>query len=408
MKDRQVGSIWKNPVFVLYASCRFISNLGTAFYMIALPLTIYQLTGSGTSMGLMGMFETLPLLLGPLAGAVVDRMSRRLILLWSGVLQAVIVGMIPLLHALEQLQTTHMYLIGMLLGFVSIFMRSAEFAVIPILFRENIGGANAGLSLAWTSAQLIGPLAAGGLLALFDPFLLILLNAVSFLATGLVFLVIRFPEQVLKIRNVGQFLYDVGDGFKLIKESSVMLPLIVVLAVSNLGDNGLMLVIYYHLKHVLHFENDMIGWLTTAMGIGMLLGSLLSSRLQKTISPIQMFSWGFVLASTGTVLFLVPYWQMIPVALAVIAVGGTMVAVGESIIIQQSVPNEFLGRVGATTRTLKLAMRPVSMILLMSIAEHFTSSYALLFSFVLNGLAILIIFLSPLMKRGQNETRIGL
>lgn len=393
-KMTAMKSIWLNRTFSLYAICRFISNLGTSFHMIALPLIVYRMTHSAMDMSLMGVFETIPLLASPLAGAVVDKVSRRQILLWTGIIQAILVGIMPALFYMGQLQLWHMFLIGFLLGIVTNFMRSAEFAVIPILFEESIAAANAGLSVIWTSAQLIGPLLAGTLLSIWDPFVLIVLNAVSFLATGLVFLKIKFTENVGGIRNAKQFFHDVKFGFTLIVKSKLLLTLVTIVALSNLADNGLILVIYYHLRSTLNFNENVIGWLTSSLGIGMLIGSIISGTMKK-FSPVKTIYWGFTIAAIGVLLFLIPLWFFIPIGLMLVAVGGIMSSIGENVLIQQSVLNEYLGRVSGALRLLKLATRPISIFFLMWITENLGAKIAFLISIFIYALILIIMIMIP-------------
>lgn len=403
------NSIWVNKIFSLYAISRFISNIGTSFYIIALPLAVYKLTGSGKAMGLMGMFETLPLLLGPLIGTFTDYFSKKRILVVSGILQAICTGLIPLLYFLDILQVYHMYFLGFILGTFSTFMKNAEFSIISVLFKKDLSGANAGLSLMWTTSQFMGPIIAGLLMLYFDAFLLILINALSFLFPALTMLMIRFPEgnNFKKEQNNGFFKKTI-EGFSYMKSNSTLKWIIVTLLVSNLADNGLLLVLIYHFRAVLEINNSTISWIMAFMGIGSILGSITYNRL-KHISPNRLFIWGFIISTVGTLGLLTPYWILLPIVLLILSIGGILVGISQNVIIQESIPYELLGRVNGTIRMLTLLMRPCSMFILPYLAQEFNTYVSFVFVASLNLLAFLIILFSGLneKKSKKNVQTIG-
>ncbi|HFJ9434350.1 MFS transporter [Bacillus thuringiensis] len=399
-------SIWSNRSFLLYAISRFISNFGTSLYIIALPLAVYKMTGSGTSMGLMGMFETLPLIFGPFIGTFTDYFSKKKVLIIAGVLQAICTGLIPLLFYLDILQVYHMYFFGFMLGILTTFMRNAEFSIISVLFKKDLSGANAGLSLMWTTAQFMGPIIAGLLMVYMDAFVLILVNALSFLFPALSMLKIDFTEKNdLKKEKSKGFLKKTIEGFVYIKHNSTLKWIIITLLISNLADNGLLLVLIYHFRAVLEMDNSTISWIMAFMGIGSILGSITYNKL-KHISPNKLFISGFVISTVGTLGLLIPYWFVLPIVLLILSIGGILVGISQNVIIQESIPYELLGRVNGTIRMLALSMRPCSMFILPYLAQEFNTYISFGFVAALNLLSFLIILFSDLNEKKNSKKNI--
>lgn len=127
-------SLHQNRNFnVLYAGT-FIVTMGGQIYSFILPLFIYEWSQSALAMSTMRVMDFVPnVLLGMLAGAMVDRMNRRKMMTWTSLLQAGLAALLVLLLWLDALHLWQLYLFGFLLSAVSYTFGNAKHAIMPQL-----------------------------------------------------------------------------------------------------------------------------------------------------------------------------------------------------------------------------------------------------------------------------------
>ncbi|MCX5786490.1 MAG: MFS transporter [Elusimicrobia bacterium] len=175
----------KHRNYRLYFSGQIISLVGTWMQTVALSWLVYRLTGSAMLLGVVGFVSQIPsFLLAPFTGVVADRFNRHRIIICTqtlAMLQAFILSMLVLSGRIE---IWHIIALSALLGIVNAFdMPARQSFVIEIVERkEDLANAIALNSSIFNSARLIGPSAAGILIAAFGEGLCFLLNALSYLA----------------------------------------------------------------------------------------------------------------------------------------------------------------------------------------------------------------------------------
>jgi len=141
-----------------------ISNLGGSFTLFALPLLVFQLTGSALDLGLVMAFEFLPyLLFGLLLGAWVDRVNRRRMMILVDLARAVVVASIPFLAGLGLLTVWWVYAVAFATSTLKILFDAGEFAAIPSLVGgDDLVKANGHIQASYSAAMFLGPVLAGG------------------------------------------------------------------------------------------------------------------------------------------------------------------------------------------------------------------------------------------------------
>src|SRR5438477_6311261 len=109
------GSLWRDRSFMLFWLGRAVSLLGTAITTVVLPILVYRLTASALLTSLLATLEVLPyLVLGLVAGTVADHVNRRLLMVGCDLLNAVLLGSIPLAAFLHVLTITHIFIVALL------------------------------------------------------------------------------------------------------------------------------------------------------------------------------------------------------------------------------------------------------------------------------------------------------
>ncbi|MBI1881325.1 MAG: MFS transporter [Chloroflexi bacterium] len=154
--------IFESPGFRWLWLANLVSKLGDWLGIIALNLYVFDLTGSATALAGLLAVESIPaLLISPMAGVVVDRFSRRRIMLVANLAAALMFGLLPLTSALWQI-----YVLALLWRLTLSFMEPAERALLPDLVgKDKVLPANSALSAVNYLALIIGPAIAGFLVA---------------------------------------------------------------------------------------------------------------------------------------------------------------------------------------------------------------------------------------------------
>ncbi|MCU0494486.1 MAG: MFS transporter, partial [Chloroflexaceae bacterium] len=185
-------SLWRDHNFVLFWLARTVSLAGSAITTVALPILVFQLTGSAAQTALLAAMRVLPyLVFGLVAGAVADRVNRRRMMVGCDLLSVALLASLPLASLFGVLTLPHIYAVALLSASAFVWFDAANFGALPALVgRTRLVEAN---SLLWSSSILveIGALALGGfMVARLGPAPTLALDALSYLASALLLLVI--------------------------------------------------------------------------------------------------------------------------------------------------------------------------------------------------------------------------
>ncbi|ASS73963.1 hypothetical protein CIG75_02505 [Tumebacillus algifaecis] len=397
-------SVWRTPRFLFYAMGSVVNNLGNQLHFLVLPLMVYSMTHSALNMTVMAVCEALPqVLLSLFAGALVDRLSRRTVIFGALCFQAFCCALIPTLYAAELLQVWMLYILGTCLSIGQIFLRSAEFAAVPAMFPEQKLEASAGLSSCFTATTILGPLLAGILIATFEYPTLLVINFFTYFAPILLCLWSRIPHENLGgVRSVTQVLNDTKNGLRFIFNSRILISIAVVMGLSNFADSGILTVVLFHLKHELVKPDNYISFALMINGIGMLVGTFVPQKF-KWLAKGKMMFFALLINNIGVAMFLLPVTWIAPIALFTGSLGGMMLHIAYTVLIQESVPNEMLGRVNGAMRTMILISFPLSTSMLGSITGFLGSQVAFITAVSLSIIPLLIIFKGPVFRFSQQQ-----
>src|SRR5215204_7686604 len=179
-----VGSLRENRDFLKLWASETVSQLGSQVTLLALPLTaVVLLSANAFEMGLLRAAATAPfLLIGLLAGVLVDRHRRRPVLLGANLGRALVLALIPLASLAGALRIELLYLVAFAAGALTVFFDVAYTAYLPVLARrEHLVEGNAKLEMSRSIAQIAGPGAAGGLVQMVGAPFAVAVDAISYL-----------------------------------------------------------------------------------------------------------------------------------------------------------------------------------------------------------------------------------
>jgi len=259
-----------------------ISLFGSAMTGFALTIWAWQLTGSATALALVGFFNFGPtVLLSPIAGALVDRWNRKLVMMLSDLAAGLSTVVILLLHATGNLQIWHLYVAGAFSGAFQAFQWPAYSAAITTMMpRGQYGRANGMVSLAEFGSGIFAPLSAGLLLGVIGIGGILLIDIVTFVVAigALAFVHIPQPVETEEGRKGrGSLWKESGYGFRYIVQRPSLLGLQLVFFAGNLmGSFGFTLLAPMILARTAN-SAPTLGSVQSAFGVGGLVGSLLLS-----------------------------------------------------------------------------------------------------------------------------------
>ncbi|MFI8457303.1 MFS transporter [Kitasatospora sp. NPDC085464] len=337
---------------------RAVSGLGSAITTVALPVLVFQESGSPLLVSLVAASATLPYLaFGLIAGAVSDRVDRRTLMIVTDVLNALCIGSVPLAWAMGWLTAGHVVAVAFLSSSLALFFDAGVYGFVPdIVGKESLTQANSAIYGAETVVRIAGNAVAGGLIALFRPAGTLALDALSFAVSALF---IRAVTNVAaRIAPAGArpgFKESISEGLRFLAGHPTLRVMTVVGTLQSFSGGAIVgqLVVFADRVLGIHGSDGRIGLLYMAWSAGGIGGSMLLPRLRRRFDAFPLLLWVLpVGALLGLVVVLTTDWRIALVALAVWGTAYLVVLVNTMTYSQEVTPSELQGRVNTTRRML--------------------------------------------------------
>ena len=325
-----------------------ISHAGDAVFMIALPWLMLDITGSKSLTSLVSMSAYLPaVLFGLFAGVVVDRYNRKWIMIYSDILRALLVAVIPLSLIYGFISPLLIGAITFSLSTFSAFFYPARDSLIPhIVTAEELPAANSAISVSGQMSHLLGPLFAGIGISIFGLRHLFTADAISFLFSILLISLIVGPARKLTIEQHPPKWQGIVEGLTYVNSHKGLRILLILTFVNNIFIMGPAIIgLPVFVREVLTSDFGVLAKLEVAMAAGMIVGSFVFWKAEKNISPISILLFGIVMDGiTYTLLFFADTSFIAMLVLIIHGIGIPLITVSRTTIIQAVVPDEFRGR----------------------------------------------------------------
>ena len=227
------------PGLTIVLAGQAVSIMASSMTGFALSIWVFQKTSSATSLGIMTSAFTLPyLLIIPLAGVMVDRYNRKLMMMVSDLAAGLGSLAILILLATGRLQVWHFYLVNILIGLGNAFQWPAYSAAITTMVpKEQYGRANGLMSFVQAGPSAVAPLLAGALLPVIGLKGILLIDIVTFVLAIGALLIVHVPQPVRTAEGLagkGNLLQEATFGFKYIFKRPSLLGFVVMLFFANL------------------------------------------------------------------------------------------------------------------------------------------------------------------------------
>ncbi len=317
--------------------------MGTYLAAVALTVDVFDRTGSGKWVSALLLVEFLPIILiGILAAPLVDRFSRRRLLIASDLVRAVVFCALPFAGS-----ATAIIALAGVQGVATGFFRPAVYAGMPNLVDdEQLSAATSLLQTVENLAWMAGPVVGGLILAAQGPDLAYWLNALTFVLSAV--LLARIPAQRLQVGHVESRGHwgDIADGFQVVLRSRALLTVFVVWNVVTLGVGAINVAEVVLAKVSLDAGNVGFGVLLGASGLGLTIGSFVSGHFVDKLGIGRVYFYGIALMSGGYAIAALASTIYVAVPAVIVASFGNGAAVVcNALFIQRGAPDELRGRV---------------------------------------------------------------
>jgi MFS family permease len=220
------STLWRNQAFVRVWSAATISIFGSLVTRMALPLAAILVLGSGAvEVAVLRSMELIAtLVFGLVAGAWVDRLRRRPVLIWADLGRAALLGSIPVAFALGALTFWQLLLVSGLAAVLTTFFDSADNAYLPtIVEREQLVDANGALAASGSAAEFTAFGVSGFLVQILTAPIAIAVDAVSYLVSAILLATIRREEAPPPPRADREpVLAEIRDGLRIVRHDPVL------------------------------------------------------------------------------------------------------------------------------------------------------------------------------------------
>jgi len=369
----------RNRNYRLYYAGGIVSNTGTWMQRVAQDWLVLQLSGgSGVALGITTGLQFLPmLLLGPWAGTLADRYSKRRLLLLTQAFMGVVALVLGLLDVTDLVEVWHVYVLAGLLGVGSAVDNPARHAfVIEMVGSDDLPNAVGLNSASFNLGRVLGPGLAGLLIEVFDTGPVFLLNALSFVAV-IAALLRMDPAALSPAPRVARGRGQVREGMRYVLRRPDLLTVMVL--VFFVGTFGLNFQITTALMATEVFDKGAgeFGILGSIMAVGSLTGALLAARRGRPrlrLLLLAAFAFGAVEVASGLMpTYLTFAAMLVPAGLTAL----TFITAANSTM-QLGVTPVMRGRVMALYMAVFFGGTPIGAPLVGAVAEAFGARWSLI------------------------------
>ncbi len=400
-----------SPVYRRFLSGAFIGTIGGWMQTTAQGWLVLELTDSPALLGLIGAVAMAPtLVLALVAGVLADRVDRLRLLVATQAAGGVLALSLAVLVTTGVVEFWHVVVIALLAGSASALGLPAFQAIVSTLVdRSVIGNAIALNSAQFNLARIVGPTAAGVVIAAGGLALAFWANAVALFVVCAVLLSVRVRSPADLVRAEASLWSNLVDGIGLIRRDRTVRLLVLLAAVPALFVLNYLVLMPVYARDVLGVGAGGLGLLTAAVGIGALAGALSVAMLRPAGGSVRLALSGLTAASVALVVFAIS--RSLPLSLVALAVlGASQVAyyATTNTLLQVLVAPRLRGRVMSLYMLTSLGVIPFGNLIAGVVAERFGATTALVGGGVLTILVVAgVVGMAPEVVRVRAESAAG-
>lgn len=381
-----------NRDFALLFWGRLVSQIGDGIHYLALTWLVLDLTGSGTALGTMLFASSIPMvILAPFSGVLADLWDRKTIIVSMDILRGLIILALALVYRAGALTMPILYAATVFSSLAGVLFGPAISAALPgLVEKEELVKANSLNTFSRAATSIIGPVVGAFLLGFTGYFGVFLLNGTAFILSAISEMFIRFPrrdgQQSSELPSGSRFFASFREGFAYIWQNLGLRTMIFFAVALNFIFSPLGAVaLPYFGKEVLLLDAQHFGTVKAMMPVGYLLGTAVIGLLTKKFKKESLLSTGIIVQ--GIVIGLMGFYALpqvygelsLPVlmfclsaSLLVMGVFNIFVNVPFQVMLQETVPDAFRGRVFGLLDSMVQMLVPLSMALSGFLVDSFS------------------------------------
>ncbi len=406
---KEVKPLYFNRNFMLLMSARFVSQVGDRIHYFALTWYILNKIGTGSAVGTIMIFATLPsVIMGPFTGVLADRFDRRKIMIAMDSVRAVIAVILGYLVMRDQAPLWSLYLGTGLLAICGALYNPTGNALFPSLVQDSqLLKANSMNSLLSSLALIIGPVVGGILFGLAGTQGAFALNGTTFIFSALCEMFIVSPRLIKRVEvSIKDFRENILEGFKFVYKTKALLAMLLFGLVVNFFFYPVQDIIQpIIVKNIIKLNAEEYGRIIAFFPGGLLLSTLLIQVMPQPKKKYKFMLWSMFCQAMGLILLALP---ILPVfasgidteryfylycgitLLRGLAFGFTNVPM--QVVNQKITPDEFRGRVYALQGTFYQGLMPIAMGIAGFMVDAVPAYGICIFAGAAMGIACLLMF----------------
>ena len=398
------------------------SKLGTFIYNFAISLYVLKITKSAMLFSITLVVNMLPqVIISPIAGTFADRFQKKRIIVISDLLSGLTMLILYTYAHNFGLSMIAIYIASFFLSSLNAIFSTTFSAAIPeIVDKVHLVRLNALKGMADSGARIAGPIFGGIIYVYADIQLFILVNAFSFILSGLSETLITFEvKSRAEEETTGEdlegktsFLSDFNEGIHFIRGNHFIKNLMLNIMFINVFGAVFSVAFPFAMVNDMKFSNSAVGFANASVAVGMLLTSLLMAKHSQFQKPLRVTAFGIAiigcsflgmgflngLANQGVL------WVEVAVAVCgfILGLGQIVTNIPLEYILQTRIPLEFLGRLSGIIGSMSIAIYPLSAVATGFLIQKIGTMPLL----ILSGIVIIIMSLKLLLDKSLKADNI--
>lgn len=403
--------LWRHRDFLRLWTGDTISQFGAQITLLAIPLlAVNELRASTFQVGLLETLQHLAfVVIGLPAGAWVDRMIRRKVMITADLARFALLLSLPAAYAVGWLTIGQLFVVVTLFGVATVFFDVGYQSYLPgLVGAEHLVEGNSKLQASQSVAGVAGPGVGGVLIGWLRPIGVLWFSALGYLWSALWLWRIEAREPPVNRSPDRSLRQDIGEGLGFVFRHPLLRAITMSTGVSNLFSSAAFGVMIVYLARTLGLSSSMIGVVFMSGAVGGVVGALVTRRLGTLVGQGRLL-WISILLS-GALFFIPPVIQrggdtwLLAVTFAVLDLCVVSYNITQVSFRQTLCPPHLLGRMNATVRFVVWGTMPFGAFAGGVIGEHFGVRTALYVAACGSVCAFLPVFLSPLRSMHELPT----
>ena len=365
-------SLWHDGNFLTLWSGQTLSQFGEHIGELALPiLAVLVLHATAFEVGVLSAANLAAfLIIGLPAGAWIDRLHKRRVMIWADAVRAVTLATIPALWALDLLQIWHLYAVALVVGVATVFFDVSYQSIIPSLVPpQQIAEANGKLASTQELARIAGPAIGGWVIGILSAPIAIFGTALTYVASFVALSLTHDHEKLRHPDDHAPLLQEIAEGIRFVFDEKLLRRIVATTSSSNFFNTISMTMLPIFLLRELGLSPASMGIIFALGAVGGLLGAMATPHIVGWIGEaraIPVSAVGF-----SVVAVFLPVAAMVPsVAFPLLVAQGFISSftilvynITQVTFRQRITPPRLLGRMNASVRFVVWGVMPIAALL---------------------------------------------